>query len=165
MIERLQDLLHILISWDSALRTDGIRQATVRCAYWRLWWSYWCRVCSKQTWYKRRLRLLWWVKGEGGVVVCVTKGNGGMCRGMSWCCDEGSLFGILTPGWLSVAEEQLCCRFHIPGFWRQGRYYCILYEGKEKCKTNDWNQCVICNIKLVTTTRIIWEEMGSVLAW
>lgn len=35
-------------------------------------------------------------------------------------------FVILTPGWVSVTEEQLCRRFHIPGFRRQRCYYCIL---------------------------------------
>lgn len=59
----------------------------------------------------------------------------GCCRGGSWCYDEE--FGILTPGCVSVAEEQLCRRFHVPGFWRQGRYYCILYVRGE------WNLKVL----------------------
>lgn len=49
----------------------------------------------------------------------------------SWYCDEGS-FWILTPGWASVAEEELRRRFHVPGFWRQGCYYCILYTRRKE---------------------------------
>lgn len=77
-------------------------------------------VCSRQACCKRRLRLLF----ERGVVG-ITKGDGGMVPGRSWCYDEGSLGSSHLAGVL-VAEEQLCRRFHIPGFWRQGRYYCIL---------------------------------------
>lgn len=54
-------------------------------------------------------------------------------RGGTDALMTGSCFfwgGILTPGRASVAEEQLCRRFHIPGFRRQGRYYCILCVGK-----------------------------------
>lgn len=76
-------------------------------------------VCSRQT-CKRRLRLLF----EQGVVG-ITKGGGGMVPGRSWCYDEESLGSSHLAGVL-VAEEQLCCCFHIPGFWGQGRYYCIL---------------------------------------
>lgn len=58
-------------------------------------------------------------RGKG--VLCVTKGNGGWCRGelILW-------WRILAPGWVSVAEQQLCRRLHIPGFRGQGCYYCVL---------------------------------------
>lgn len=98
----------------------GVKQATGWCAYWLLW-CYRCWVCSEQTCYKRRLRLLWWM----GCCLCNKRQrwNDAGEELMQWWRE----FGILTPGWVSVAEEQLCRRLHIPGFWRQGRYYCILY--------------------------------------
>lgn len=104
--------IYILSQWQK--RWGGARQAKGWCAYWRLWF-----VADKL------------VVKEGSDCcvergfVGITKGDGGTVPGRSWCYDEGSLGSSHLAGVL-VAEEQLCRRFHIPGFWRQGRYYCIL---------------------------------------
>lgn len=46
---------------------------------------------------------------------------------------------VPTHGPASVAKQQLCCRFHIPGLWGQRCYNCILC-GNEWTEHTPWTQ-------------------------
>lgn len=93
-------------------------------------WCYRCRVCSRTNFaIKEGSDCCSVVNMKGGReeegVVCVTKQKRQWLVGWGrrreeeeekeLMHDEGS-FGIFTPGWVSVAEEQLCRRLLIPGF-------------------------------------------------
>lgn len=106
-------------SWQRGLGIKGTQGQTGNSVT-RWWRCYRCWVCSNEKKLQRKAQT---------VVVNRVKQ-----KVMAEWCQGGADVKVkeaLPSGHASVAEEQLCCRFHIPGFRGERWYYCILCAGRK----------------------------------
>lgn len=119
-------------SWQRGLGVKGTQGQTGNSVT-RWWRCYRCWVCSNEKKLQRKAQT---------VVVNRVKQ-----KAMAEWCQGGAdvkVKEVLPSGHASVAEEQLCCRFHIPGFRGECWYYCILCAGRKTGNPhiiiNQWQQ-------------------------